>query len=215
MSVFCCRNCKEEKPIDNFCKDKSRKRGHHPYCKDCQREIKGRNRPLNIKRATNWNKKNRERRNKNNRRNYAIKNNLFSESFLNEHREVICFLRIYLYELSRKKRKDYEKKWRKENKELKRLWSSKRRALRKEKDDGTVTKESLKKKNKGNCYICGVSFKDLKDKDIHLEHVIPLSRGGLHSIHNMEFSCKSCNLKKGNKTYDEYINYLNKINKYV
>jgi 5-methylcytosine-specific restriction endonuclease McrA len=34
---------------------------------------------------------------------------------------------------------------------------------------------------------------------------IPLSKGGNHDEENLTIACRSCNSKKGNKTYEEYI----------
>lgn len=44
-----------------------------------------------------------------------------------------------------------------------------------------------------------VSFKGL-----HVEHVIPESRGGDTAIENLVLACRPCNLDKGNRTPDEW-----------
>ena len=44
------------KHLTEFPKDKSRKRGHHPYCRPCQNKIKNNKRAK--ERATKWNKNN-------------------------------------------------------------------------------------------------------------------------------------------------------------
>jgi hypothetical protein len=63
---FECRKCLILKPVTEFIKDSTRSTGHHPYCKDCQKIIKGKNKTLNVKRAVNWNKNNPEKKKKNN-----------------------------------------------------------------------------------------------------------------------------------------------------
>ena len=45
------------------------------------------------------------------------------------------------------------------------------------------------------CYYCNCELDEKK----HLDHYIPLSKGGTHSIDNVVWSCASCNLKKGAK----------------
>lgn len=37
-----------------------------------------------------------------------------------------------------------------------------------------------------------------------VEHVLPLSRGGLHDIENIAVACPPCNRRKGNKTVEEF-----------
>lgn len=46
----------------------------------------------------------------------------------------------------------------------------------------------------------------LSDVSLTMDHVIPLSRGGDHSIDNIVPSCFSCNASKGNKLLSEISN---------
>jgi uncharacterized protein YeaO (DUF488 family) len=50
------------------------------------------------------------------------------------------------------------------------------------------------------CYLC---MSD--DGDFHLEHMVPLSRGGPHSLSNLAKACASCNLTKSTMTAWEYV----------
>ena len=56
-------------------------------------------------------------------------------------------------------------------------------------------------KQNGNCHYCHSS---LKDYGWHIEHVIPLSRGGSNSSENIVLACVTCNLSKGSKTPSEW-----------
>lgn len=57
---------------------------------------------------------------------------------------------------------------------------------------------------KGRCHYCGKVIKG----QIHREHVIPLSRGGMNIIGNIVPSCAPCNLKKGRRLPHEWIGRL-------
>ena len=51
------------------------------------------------------------------------------------------------------------------------------------------------------CRYCNL---DLKINPYHIDHIIPLSRGGLHDFTNLQLICATCNLKKNNKTHLEF-----------
>lgn len=53
--------------------------------------------------------------------------------------------------------------------------------------------------SRSDCYLCG----RLLDGDIHLDHVVPLSRGGVHSSANLRPTHATCNLRKGDKLLEE------------
>ena len=56
-----------------------------------------------------------------------------------------------------------------------------------------------------NCVYCD---EDLTDKEIHLDHVIPESKGGTTSYNNLQVTCRKCNLSKGILTEDEFMSKL-------
>lgn len=49
------------------------------------------------------------------------------------------------------------------------------------------------------CAYCGAVFQSGRDKT--LDHVVPLSRGGMHSILNVVIACRACNTRKGGRTW--------------
>ncbi len=50
------------------------------------------------------------------------------------------------------------------------------------------------------CVCCGVEETDTNV--LGLDHVVPISVGGLNQSHNLQPMCKACNTKKGTKTID-------------
>lgn len=66
-------------------------------------------------------------------------------------------------------------------------------------------------RDRGVCWICGkrCDFKDYKttDKGVFIagnsypsiDHVVPLSKGGVHSWDNVRLACRGCNSRRGNR----------------
>lgn len=80
---------------------------------------------------------------------------------------------------------------------------SKRRKLIMDNNDSTITAttlEILKAAQSNKCYYCNSLL--LFDHSTHLDHYIPLSKGGMHSITNVVWSCSTCNLIKHDKLLD-------------
>ncbi|MCP5335132.1 MAG: HNH endonuclease [Oceanospirillaceae bacterium] len=42
-----------------------------------------------------------------------------------------------------------------------------------------------------------------------MDHADPKSRGGNNTLDNAQNTCQTCNLDKGTKTTQEYLDYLN------
>ena len=74
--------------------------------------------------------------------------------------------------------------------------------------DPDITLEGLYKRDEGRCYICGMQtlLTDYVTKDgtqicgdwyPSIDHVVPLSHGGLHSWSNVKLAHRRCNYKKG------------------
>lgn len=54
--------------------------------------------------------------------------------------------------------------------------------------------------SKGICYLCGEA---LDSSNVHFDHVIPLSRGGTHTMDNLKPTHPSCNQRKWSKLLAE------------
>lgn len=46
------------------------------------------------------------------------------------------------------------------------------------------------------CALCGKPIEKMKDATI--DHIVPLSKGGVHGVKNMQLAHLKCNQKKGN-----------------
>lgn len=91
-------------------------------------------------------------------------------------------------------------------------YKSKDKRIRKEQIvDSDITLKKLFKRDQGKCYICSCDcdFDDWNvaktgnkypgDKYPEIEHVIPISRGGMHSWDNVRLACHKCNHDKGDE----------------
>jgi 5-methylcytosine-specific restriction endonuclease McrA len=53
------------------------------------------------------------------------------------------------------------------------------------------------------CAYCTMSL----NGGYHVDHMIPLSRGGRNDWTNLAISCRACNLSKGSITVEEFFNF--------
>jgi len=101
----------------------------------------------------------------------------------------------------------YQKEWQKNNPEKVRYYykigNHRRRAILKNKELGNHSKEEweeLKKKYNHTCQICGKKepFDNQVYRFLTEDHIIPLSKGGMNTIENIQPLCLSCNSRKSN-----------------
>jgi ribosomal protein S27AE len=65
-----------------------------------------------------------------------------------------------------------------------------------------VSRAELLKRDGHTCYLCGGW---LSIHDLHIEHIIPVSRGGEHTPGNLKVAHKTCNLRKGKRLPSEIV----------
>lgn len=53
------------------------------------------------------------------------------------------------------------------------------------------------------CYIAAL-YKQARERDMHVDHIVPLSRGGVHRAFNLQLLTPCENMKKGNNISMEY-----------
>lgn len=61
-----------------------------------------------------------------------------------------------------------------------------------------LSRKEVFSRDRFTCQYCGKQTRDLT-----LDHVVPRSRGGIHSWENLVSACKSCNHRKGGKNPEE------------
>lgn len=106
------------------------------------------------------------------------------------------------YQANKEQRRKYVKEWYRANPEVKRAQHLRRRAL-KANAAGSHTAEDIKtqyERQKGRCYWCGVKV----GETYHVDHIVPLSRGGSNDPSNLVVACPTCNISKGSKLPHEW-----------
>jgi 5-methylcytosine-specific restriction endonuclease McrA len=91
--------------------------------------------------------------------------------------------------------------WRKEHPESQQELTLRRNARKKQATTERVNYKRILERDGMWCYICEKAI--LSEKDIHYDHVIPLSRNGAHSEDNIKVSHALCNRRKGNTLLSE------------
>lgn len=69
---------------------------------------------------------------------------------------------------------------------------------------GVITKEEIAAKfdaQHGRCAYCGVHL----TTEFDVDHVFPMSRGGMNTVENIAVSCHGCNASKGSLTVAEWV----------
>lgn len=103
------------------------------------------------------------------------------------------------YEANTARVKQNVVRWRRDN-HARHLWHNRTRRARQNGAAGTASPEQVAARVAyfgGRCSYCGGAYE-------HLDHVIPLSRGGSNWPANLRPSCIKCNTQKGAKTYFEW-----------
>lgn len=102
----------------------------------------------------------------------------------------------------RRQQREYEKN----NPEKKRIRSQRRRTSVRS-ADGVYSDKDIRilyETQNARCGYCGILIYWGVSRDIHIDHIHPLSKGGSNWPNNFILTCESCNLGKGSKTFDEW-----------
>jgi 5-methylcytosine-specific restriction endonuclease McrA len=223
-----CSMCHTEKPVTEFYK---RAGGYRAHCKPCEAAY-AKNRydadPEKMRaymsawakahpeqtraRYARWHSQNRERRMEYyaqynathlaERRDYARKRHAQEspelKAYLNVSRRD--YFRRYERE-HRQKRSEQSRRWQQLNPDKHAEKQSRRRAWKANAPIiERIDRNAIIERDKWMCYLCGVVC---TRKNVTLDHIVPLSRGGNHTADNLRVACRSCNSSKGPKFLTE------------
>jgi 5-methylcytosine-specific restriction endonuclease McrA len=168
-----CRECGEVKPLSEFSAHPRGKYGRRPRCKPCSRAY--------------------------NKRYYREHNEEAKAArarYREENREFVREIcRNWHYKNPEKSRENWMS-WRENNRDKVRDGYARRRAWKAEAFVEAVDRAKVWDRDGG---VCGICHEPADPENWHLDHVTPLSRGGLHAYSNVQVSHPFCNISKGAK----------------
>lgn len=174
-----CFICKQSLPREAFHKSSARPDGLYPYC-----------RPCDSKRRADRKNADPERNAREVARKAAYDVQYFSQ---NKERIAKRLARYYLDNADRKKA--LIKAWQQENVERVRAYKASNKAKRRAACNGGIGGPELlewKRRQTKVCYWCGSKCA----RKHHVDHYVPLTKGGRHELANLVISCPTCNQRK-------------------
>ena len=189
-----CNKCQTERLVSEFHKDKSKEDGLRTICKECTKIYHKDYEIQNKEYRKNYSIVNKSRKALNNKI-WRLANEGYNQNYYRAYRAAN---RERLKELSRK----YYKTLAGKNSRMRN--NHKRRALKRSALVENFSPLDVFLRDKYRCQICGVKTRpDYKNpyhpKYPNLDHIIPLSKGGEHSMKNTQCLCFQCNTTKQNK----------------
>lgn len=225
-----CNKCNTEKQLIEFGNLKNGKFGKRAECKSCRsieynknkenilsknkvyrdknkEEISERRKASRTERKEELSVKKREYYQKNKTRMLEV--NRLSRL---KNKEKIAEYDKLRYKRDKEKIQTRQKSWDKTEKGIicKKRNKANRRLREGDKISSKDTQLFLKQSN-NKCYWCDTVINTKNSKSYHLDHYIPLAKGGENSIQNIVLSCPSCNLSKGAKDPIEFANSIGKL----
>lgn len=175
-----CVTCEEVKPLSEFHSSPSKPGDVSSECKSCA-----------CSRASDWYDENHNRA-IHRKRQYYQENRL---EILRKQRE-----RYRSDEDYRKSSRRRAREWAQQNPRRVRARTSRRRAVEHDASGEHTGSDIIRlwHRQNGRCFWCGdrTSTSPDEDEHYHIDHIIPLSKGGTDWPRNLCISCPSCNLRK-------------------
>lgn len=220
-----CTKCHKSLPeTKEFFHADKRRGGFRPRCISCVRDYEAKTTEHRKEVARQYREKNKDvikaRKAEYNRQNKEGSLRRFIRWLQNNREHYLEHQRKYAASRKKKKR-EYDKRYREKNRDkivsrqnswkqenieharMKGRAATARHNALKRNAEGHYTEKDIKriyKQQGGRCFYCKV----VVGIKYHVDHVIPLSRGGSNSPENIVIACPACNVRKSSKTPEEW-----------
>lgn len=205
-----CQICKIEKLIVAFNKNRSQRDGLQTGCIDCMKVL----RRSYLERYPNRVRASRQKyREENQDKLKAFEAERYSknpekekaraEAYRLDNKEKIKASQAAYYAANSEKRKSYTSEWRSKNPGAGTVFSRNRRAIERNAEGKHTRSEVMVifESQRGLCANCESKLFKSGVKKYHVDHIMPLARGGSNDKYNLQCLCPTCNLKKKDKDH--------------
>lgn len=195
-----CGQCKNEFPLtaDYFYPNKKNRYGLKTSCKVCDKA-----------KAKRWQTENADKVREVKRKSRQKHQQRYNEESKRRYHED---------ETVRQKHAGRTKSWKSRNIDRNNALQRKRRdtpyhrmqnrlAQQRRKENTLVTEEQVREmweELQGRCAYCGISIFIEMERDVTIEHITPITRGGGGESNNLTLICALCNTSKNNRLYEEW-----------
>ncbi len=219
-----CTKCGCIKPATNsfFSKHKLGRFGLRSVCKVCtrcdwhstpeqnterRRRYLAANKEAVAERKRLYRQKNKERLRKKDRLYYLANREKFAEHnrrYREANKEALAEYNRLYHQANKEAKAEYYRRWRTENQDKRRVHELKRQALKRDGEgfEDVADMWQMYEDQGGLCAYC----EEPLFGDFHIDHMVPLSRGGADDWTNYAIACPTCNLRKHAKTLEDFMN---------
>lgn len=179
IAMHRCTKCQIDKPSTEFYKDKNNRSGLKSWCKKCfNTDVVRRNQT--------------DPRYRENQKAWEIKNRDHRRRYMVDH-----------YATHPERHREYSRKHYYKHREQERARGHNARAKRAAIKGRYRARDIriLYIRQKGKCAYCDCEL----NRKFHIDHIVPLSRGGSNYRSNLALACAHCNLSKHDKLVSEWI----------